>query len=162
MSKIILERLPRELRELVRALGEATAFKLVERRGGSRVVVPKKVKPDHPLAYELGLRGFADLVEHCGGEVLELPKYDSVLRQIRHQRVRKLRGQGKTHDMIAMETGYTRRQVINILAGHDDTAASSQLDLFGLPSIVADQADEPAALPPNSANDPFNLGRRIS
>lgn len=160
MSKINLDRLPGELRELVRVLGEATAFKLVERRGGSRLIVPKKVHPDHRLMDELGLKTFADLVAHYGGAVLELPKYDGVLRQIRHQRVRKLRGEGRTHDRIAIDTGYTRRQVINILAGDDDLVSSSQLDLFGLSSIVSELPDEPAAMPPNSANDPFGLGRR--
>ena len=160
MSKINIDRLPGELRELVRVLGEATAFKLVERRGGSRLIVPKKVHPDHRLADELGLKTFVDLVEHYSGAVLDLPKYDSVLRQVRHQRVRRLRGDGKTHDRIAVETGYTRRQVINILAGGDDLVSSAQLDLFGLPSIVADLADAPAELPANSANDPFGIGRR--
>lgn len=157
MSKINIDRLPGELRELVRVLGEATAFKLVERRGGGRLIVPKKVHPDHRLMDELGLKGFADLVGHYAGAVLELPKYDSVLRQIRHQRVRKLRGEGRTHDRIAVDTGYSRRQVINILAGGDDLVPSSQLDLFGLPSVVP---DEPAEMPANSANDPFGLGRR--
>lgn len=161
MSKINIDRLPAELRELVRVLGESTAFKLVERRGGSRLIVPKKVHPDHRLLDELGLKAFADLVAHYGNEVLELPKYDSVLRQIRHQRVRRLRGEGRTHDRIAVETGYTRRQVINILAGDDDLVASSQLDLFGLPLLddeddTADAASEPAF----RANDPFSLGRR--
>lgn len=157
MSTINLDRLPRELRELVRALGEATAFKLVERRGGSRLIVPKKVHPDHRLMDELGLRGFADLVEHYAGLVLELPKNDSVLRQLRHQRVRKLRGEGLTHDRIAVLTGYARRHVITILAGGDDLVPSSQLDLFGQAAEAAEGADE---MPANSANDPFGLGRR--
>lgn len=161
MSKINIDRLPAELRELVRVLGEAAAFKLVERRGGSRLIVPKKVHPDHRLMDELGLKAFADLVAHYGSAVLDLPKYDGVVRQVRHQRVRLLRGQGKTHDRIAVETGYTRRHVINILAGDDDVVSRAQLDLFGEPVEAAEAVAERAELPPNSANDPFNLGRKI-
>lgn len=166
MSKINLDRLPAELRELVRVLGESAAFKLVERRGGGRLIVPKKVHPDHRLMDELGLKAFADLVAHYGSEVLELPKYDSVTRQLRHQRVRRLRVEGRTHDRIAIETGYTRRQVINILAADDDLVPSSQLDLFGAPLLIseeeADGADQAPAPAPHSANDPFNLGRKIA
>lgn len=158
MSTINNHLLPAALRELVRVLGEATAFRLVERRGGGRLIVPKKVHPDHRLMDELGLKAFADLVAHYGGEVLELPKHDSVVRQLRHQRVRKLRGEGHTVDRVAVLTGYTRRQVFNILADDpEDLVDGRQLDMFGGADIALQKAAEPEAF---SANDPFGLGRR--
>lgn len=156
MSQINNHLLPAALRELVRVLGEAAAFRLVERRGGSRLIVPKKVHPEHRLMDELGFKAFADLVDGYGGEVLELPKYDSVLRQIRHERVRKLRGEGKTVDRVAVETGYTRRQVFNILADESALLPAAQMDLFGGADPRAVPAPKPA---PFGANDPFGLTR---
>lgn len=156
MSQTInLQLLPGALRDLVRALGEAAAFKLVERRGGGRLIVPKKVHPEHRLMDELGLQVFAALVDAYGGEVLVLPKYDSVARQLRHERVRKQRAAGLTIDRVAIATGYTRRQVINILQGAPEDRCYGQLDMF---EALADEA--PAAPEAVVANDPFGLAKR--
>ena len=162
MSQINTHLLPAALRELVTVLGEAAAFRLVERRGGGRLIVPKKVHPDHRLMDELGFKGFADLVAAYGSMVLELPKYDSVLRQIRHERVRKLRAEGMTVDRVAVATGYTRRQVFNILADDFDLAPAAQLDMFGGPDLFADDPAERPKPAPFGANDPFGLTRKAT
>jgi len=153
MSAINTHLLPQALRDLVRALGEGAAFKLVERRGGGRLIVPKRVHPDHRLMDELGLQVFAALVDSFGGEVLELPKYDSVARQLRHERVRKHRAAGLTIDRVAVATGYSRRQVMNILG--DVAPEDRQIDMFEMLAL-----DDQAAAAQNyagAANDPFGL-----
>lgn len=160
MSQINTHLLPAALRELVTVLGEAAAFRLVERRGGGRLIVPKKVHPEHRLMDELGFKAFADLVAAYGSMVLELPKYDAVARQIRHERVRKLRAEGMTVDRVAVATGYTRRQVFNILADDFDQVAAAQLDMFGGPDLADDDPAERPAPAPFGANDPFGLTRK--
>ncbi len=156
-QSINLHLLPGALRDLVRALGEPAAFKLVERRGGGRLVVPRKVDPNHRLMDELGLQVFAALVDAYGGEVIELPKYDSVARQLRHERVRKHRRDGLTLDRVATATGYTRRQVINILADAPEDRCYGQLDMF---EQMALESQQQALEAPVVANDPFGLTRR--
>lgn len=147
--------LPPQLRLLVRVLGEAAAFKLVEQRGGGYVVVPKRPHPDHWLAELIGPIPFAALVEHYGDQTLQLPKYDSVLRQVRHERVRQLRREGRTLSQVAVQTNYTMRQVINILAADEEAAeAARQADLFGGGEDAQPDEPEPAA------HDPFGLSRR--
>lgn len=161
MSKINVDLLPTALRELVRALGEKAAFKLVESRGGGRLIVPKRVSLDHPLAEDIGPAAFVALVEHFGNLTLDLPKYDGVLRQLRHRKVRQLRGQGKTMDQVAVVSGYTRRHVINILAS--DPSDHRQLDMFDEPAgPAAAAAPAPAAAPAKAvrAHDPFGLAWR--
>lgn len=153
MSTINTHLLPAALRELVRVLGEGAAFKLVERRGGGRLIVPKRVNADHRLMDELGLQVFAALVDAYGGEVLELPKYDGVARQLRHERVRKHRAAGMTIDRVAVATGYTRRQVFNILG--DVAPEDRQVDMFE----ALDLADAASPLT-GFANDPFGLARK--
>lgn len=163
MSTINTLLLPDSLRELVRVLGEPAAFRLVELHGGGRLIVPKSVTPGHRLIDDLGLKTFCDLVEHYGGGVIDLPKYDAVLRQLRHQRVRSLRGDGHTHDRIAVLTGFSRRWVIKILEDDGDLYAQSQADLFDDHDLAPDPV--PKVRPDNSmpsANDPFRLSPRAT
>jgi hypothetical protein len=163
MSTINTHLLPAALRELVRVLGEGPAFRLVERRGGSRLILPRRVTPEHRYIDELGLKVFADLVDAYGGIVLDLPKYDGVLRQLRHERVRKLRAEKLTMDQIAMATGYSRRQVISILSDVDPEyrllmrPEDRQADLF--PEFATEPSAAPSSVP-GSANDPFGLAAK--
>jgi len=152
-SSITLHRLPPQLRMLVRVMGERAAFRLVERRGGTPFTVPKHLAglAKRDLEQLLDLVGSAEaaaaLVAELSAQTLQLPKYDSVLRQLRHRRVAELRQMGHTQAEVALQTGYTVRQVINILnsaglAGlvePESPAAALQGDLFG------DAGDDDAA-----------------
>jgi hypothetical protein len=162
MSTINPHLLPAALRELVRVLGEGPAFRLVERRGGSRLIVPKRVTPEHRYIDELGLKVFADLVDAYGGSVIDLPKHDAVLRQLRHERVRQLRAEGLTMDRIAMASGYSRRQVISILSDEDPHYRALMGAEHGQGSLFPGLGCEPPApqSAPHSANDPFGLARK--
>jgi hypothetical protein len=148
-SHIALHRLPVQLRMLVRVMGEAGAYTLVQRRGGTPLTVPK-----HPHSAQ-GRRAVERLVSDCGctmaaaalvaempGETMMLPKYDAVVRQLRHQRVVELRAQRRRIADIALDVGYSVRQVINVLnasgvvdvgpdEGDNRALAGRQADLFG-------------------------------
>lgn len=148
-SAIALHRLPVQLRMLVRVMGEAGAFALVQARGGTPFTVPKHLHSAHGERL-LDLCGSPDaaarLVAELPGETIQLPKYDAVLRQLRHQRVLQLRREGRQLAEIAMTVGYTVRQVINVLnAGalrgelsEADAPADDQLDMFGHEDDLAD------------------------
>lgn len=153
--------LPPQLRELVRVVGDAAAFRLVEHRGGVALSVPKRVSPDHMLAELLGPVAFAQLVEAWGGEVLQLPKNDSVLRQLRHQRVHTLLLQRYTIRDVALKTNYTARQVINIKqALAADLPMLQQGDLFAdIGSASTSAGVTAASSSAAAAHDPFQLVR---
>lgn len=130
--------LPPVLRELVRVLGESAAFKLAQERGGTRLIVATRPNPRDPLLELLGPQAYGALIDAYGVTVIEMPKYDSVLRQLRHERVRQHRALGHTIDRVAAFTGYTRRHVINILQLAPEE--KHQAGLFD----AADAADEAA------------------
>lgn len=109
-----LNQLPPMLRMIVRCMGEADAFKLVEALGGTKLRVPQSFAEDHVLLDIISVRAFLALINEYGGIDIQLPKYDSVLRQFRHQRVNALLDQGFTNKEVALATNYTQRQVINI------------------------------------------------
>lgn len=123
-----LSQLPPQLKMLIRILGAGPALTLVEERGGTTIWVPKKVTADYWMMGVLGAVAFGALVAELASHAIELPKYDSVVRQWRHQRVAKMRRDGIKLDVIALHTGYTRRHVINIL--RDLAEDNLQLDLF--------------------------------
>jgi len=154
--------LPKLLRQLIRVMGQDAALQLVDQFGGTQLVVPKRFTPDHMLVDVVGLEAFGALVSQYGTEVLELPKNDAVVMQLRHHRVRELREQGLTHSEIAIKTRYTRRWVIAILGSEEEELR--QLGLFdeddddAVKSSLANSrggAGESAGL----AHDPFGLVR---
>jgi hypothetical protein len=149
--------LPPQLRMLMRVLGESAAYKLVEQRGGSYVIVPKRFVPEHDLHEILGTQAFMALIDACGSETLQLPKYDSVLRQIRHQRVMELIGKGYLLREVALKVNYTVRQVINIKQANEVREMQGSLwDMFPDQGEVVEIEDEPADNLP-TAHNPFGM-----
>lgn len=142
--------LPPALRELSKTLGDSAAVRLVGLAGGSRLSVPKKASPEHPIATALGYELFSKLVNAYGGEHIDIPKGDAYLRELRHDQVRRCREQGLTFDETAQVTGYTRRHVINIMGGDAGGVDTLTRDMF-----EADEAPESNA---GQANDPFGIG----
>lgn len=149
---IALHRLPVQLRMLVRVMGEAAAFRLVQWRGGVPYTVPKKVRSAQftHLVEAVGADGAMALHSDCAGVTLQLPKYDGVLRQLQHQRVIELRLAGLKLPEIALATGFTQRWVIKILTAARltglDELMQGQGDLFGQADRADPAADsEPAA-----------------
>lgn len=114
IQSIQLNQLPPMLRMLVRCMGESDAFKLVEALGGTKLRVPQAFVEDHVLLDVISARAFLGMIQEYGGIDIQLPKYDSVLRQIRHKRVTALLDQGFSNKEVALATNYTQRQVINI------------------------------------------------
>ena len=106
---------------------------LSQARGGTPYTVPKHLRSGAGtrLVDLVGADAAAALAAELPGETLQLPKYDGVLRQLRHQRVLDLRAKGTLLADIALATGYSQRQVINILHDGDMQGAPVQADLFG-------------------------------
>ena len=158
---IALHKLPVQLRMLVRVMGEAAAYRLVEQRGGTAMRVPTRLdgSAGRKLAELVGAPAAATLVAELADHSLQLPKNDSLLRQLRHQRVIELRGQGLTQAAAARATGYTVRQVINILNRNGVAMPPEQDDLF--PELMAPARAPATAAASHQAHNPFGLDPKI-
>lgn len=152
--------LPPQLRLLIRVMGEGPALELAAQRGGTQLTVPVRVRRDHWLYDVVGHTAFAALVAECAGITLELPKYDKVLQQHRHQRVHALAREGWTQGEIAVETNYTRRHVITICQAEAEAAAAGQMDIFRDWLDKEDAEPETAAEATPTAHNPFGLAKR--
>ena len=166
---INLHLLPAGLRQLVQVLGFTAALRLVQRRGGGPLRVPKRVRWDDPNERALALlddlgsaEALARLVEWAGGGTLDyLPKYDAVLRQLRHEHVRALARKGLKPPEIARRTQYSERRVFDIL-GFDRPERDVQRSLFDGHGrederLAAAPMDRSPATAPGVAHNPFGI-----
>jgi hypothetical protein len=154
-SKKKIGQVPGSIVDLVDNLGGALAFRVLEIWGGSIVWVPTQAAADHPMRKLIGDEGFELLVTKYKGTRLELPKNDAILRQHRYKHVQELRERGHSLSVIAMQSNYSRRQVINIVNSSAD--APPQLGLFDDYQPARD-LEENHAMP--SAHNPFGIGCR--
>lgn len=127
-SLVSLQRLPPQLRMLVRQIGFDAALKLIRARGGRQVWIPKTASADRVLAQVIGTAALEKLCKAHRGERLELPKSDKILIQARNAAILERRAAGASYAEIARDFGLTRRWIIEICnAGRD---AARQGDLF--------------------------------
>lgn len=164
------EALPASLREFVRVLGLTSTLRVLAVAQGGRITVPKKPQADDPWRAAMGDDAYLAMVKEYGGEVIDMPKADAFIVQIRHQQVRFYRQAGLTMDQVAVQTGYCKKWVINIL--HDRTLKRDPNTHEMFPDELKDAQRvvrytasnapqrKPPKLPEYSAHDPFGMTRQ--
>ncbi|MEQ8585231.1 MAG: helix-turn-helix domain-containing protein [Thalassobaculaceae bacterium] len=103
------------LAELAELVGEKGARRLAQMHGGTRLYVPERLTPDHPLVTEIGYEAALSLVHAFKREHLEIPLGPSgaYVQSIRSRReiVSRLDEQGKSAPEIARAAGVHSRTV---------------------------------------------------
>ncbi len=107
--------LPPLAQELVSLIGLSQTLKLLKARGGVRTFIPSTVRQGSQLAQIVSMQSVAVLVEHFGGDRLDFPKVDQLVRQLRNQSLIKDSQEGKSHAEIAQKYKLTRERVKQIL-----------------------------------------------
>ncbi len=110
-STIAVEQLPGRTQELVSVVGIKAALKIVELRGGVRLSVPTKIRPDHWLVSHIGLEALTKLVEYYSGEEIEIDRCASALRAVTEQEILDAWKQGASNSELARQYGYTSRGI---------------------------------------------------
>ncbi len=96
---------------LIEAVGEEAAFTLIRACGGARLYVPHVPEEGDALTTLIGTAAATRLAQKYGGERLELPNPNS-----RRSKILELRRAGVSVDVIARQSGCTRRRVFQVLA----------------------------------------------
>lgn len=116
-------RLPIQLRWLCRVIGMRAALDLAMAYGGTRIDVPARATPKHPLCEVIGYHALACLVEavtmrNSEGEAmrLDMTSVESVMRQLRRKQIAYMTERGSSEREVALATGYTQRSVRMIRA----------------------------------------------
>lgn len=119
-----LERPPNDtLSQIADVIGVDGARLLAQHLGGTSIYVPRAIGENHVLRAVLGNEMARTFANFYGGAKLDIPK-----RAHRRARVQELARNGTlTKAAIAIETGYSERQVYRLIA---EDAAERQGDLF--------------------------------
>lgn len=114
--KLDAEQLPSSLHDVIDAIGIDAALRLVEHLGGTRLYVPERMTPDHPIVALLGHKHAYALAEHFGGDQIILPRCVAAIRAMRDETIRLQRSGGASTKALAIKHGLTERQIYAILA----------------------------------------------
>jgi len=114
LELIEVEALPATLRELVEKIGLPDAYRLCRERGGVRIYIPYQARPDCQLARIVSMEAVRALVEHWQGETIEVPKAETLLRQLRDREIRAARRQGVPRAELARRHNLTIRRIQDI------------------------------------------------
>lgn len=106
--------LPPILRDITELIGLPATLALVRHAGGTRLYVPVRFDPDHPLVKVLGHAAAVALIERHRGEYIDLPKGEIAIKAARDQQIRADR-KVYTHAQQAIRWGLTDRQIRSIL-----------------------------------------------
>lgn len=108
-STIHIGQLPGRTQELVSIVGIQAALKIVELRGGIRLSVPRRIRPDHWLVPHIGLAALTKLVEYYNGEEIEIDRCAAALRTFTEQEILESWNCGISNNALARQYGYTAR-----------------------------------------------------
>lgn len=119
MKNINLQDLPQSALELIEIIGANNTVQLIQKLGGVRYPVPLaennnaqgKARFDE-LTSVIGIEAAQSMVQHFGGTFIEIPVARKALGLAM---VKTLRAQGKTIEHMVRATGYSRRNVLNLL-----------------------------------------------
>lgn len=104
------------LNELIEAVGEDAALKLIRAFGGTRLYVPHSPEANDLLASTIGYYAATRLARIYGGDRVDVPNPPP-----RRIRIMQLRASGMSVDAIARELRCTRRRVFQVLAEARDS-----------------------------------------
>jgi len=116
--------------QLVEIIGLSAALKLVEIRGGIRLSVPTRVKPEHWLVQHIGLEALKKLVDYYKGEEIEIDRCVKALSAIKEQQIIQESSQGTSNAQLARKYGYTERGMRKLRRRVEKTEPAPQQDLF--------------------------------
>ena len=73
-------KIPSGLAEMVEIVGLEAALTIVELRGGIAIYVPARARENHWLVHHIGFDALKRLVDHYGGEEIEIPCCTAAMR----------------------------------------------------------------------------------
>ena len=117
---INIDDLPGVLQDICALIGLHHTMRLVQRYGGVRIYVPKRVEPDHELARLIGLSNAEALSGAFGGEVhFDIPKGELALKAVRNAKIRSLRAEGLSIRNLSLnpEFGRLTERTIRAICG---------------------------------------------
>ncbi|MBF0261071.1 MAG: hypothetical protein HQL97_04405 [Magnetococcales bacterium] len=138
LHEVCQDELPETLREIRDVIGWTATMQLVREHGGLRVMVPKTMRADHPLANLLGSEAAGRFSKVYGGETVKIPRAISALRCHRDREILRRYDAGEKLAALAREYELDLRTIERIIprAGlkeveRRERQPEKQLTMFG-------------------------------
>lgn len=93
---------------LISIIGKAATIALAERFAGTRLYIPRRVKPEHAISLAIGYEAARMLCENCGPGTIRVPL-------ARDLRASQYRAEGLSNARIAVRLGLTESGVRSLL-----------------------------------------------
>ncbi len=108
--------LPLLAQEIISLIGISQTLKLMKARGGVRTPIPYKASHTCQLASIINISSVRCLVQRYAGELLEIPKADSLLRQLRNKAIAEdYEENDMSHAELALKYNLSRGGIRKIL-----------------------------------------------
>lgn len=120
--------LPISVRDIAETLGIEVVIKLVQHFGGTRFMVPKKLKPHHQINV-LGEEKAQAFCDYLGGEQIEIPRRLKK-NPVTARQITDLEKQGLTRVQIARKLGVSLRHIRRTSNAVLSAPSKEQLKLF--------------------------------
>ncbi len=121
------------LKKLVESIGFVETIEIVRKWGGGVFYVPRSVRPCDPLALTLGLASARKLVQHWGGQYLQLPPEKNALVDMRNASIIADYRCGMSLSEIGRVYGLARQSVAHIVRNNEELTAVRQKFATGYP-----------------------------
>lgn len=109
--------LPSSMIEIKEVIGLRGAVILLNRCGGTRLFVPRRLRVQHKLVVWLGMEAAQKMCAYFGGETLSIVRASKALKTVRNREIIARYGQGEKASSLALGFGLTERQIYTILSG---------------------------------------------
>lgn len=107
--------IPEIVREITQLVNAETAQKLVDRHGGTRLYIPKKMSQSHGLATFLGYEQALLLSQNFGGVQIDIPLGDAARRHERNREIVRRHDAGENVRSLVRSYRLTEKHIYTIL-----------------------------------------------
>ncbi len=119
LGQVLRSDLKKGAAEIADIIGLRSALKLMERFGGRKLSIPKRIKPGHRIYSAIGSRASAGMERHYGLEKIDIPFLRAVIIPARNRAIRKEYDQGASVNGLVPRYGISERMIRGILNAPD-------------------------------------------
>jgi len=103
--------LPESLHDMMAVISLQSLLILIKTQGGTRVIIPKNIKPDHWLVGLIGMDDVKKLAALYGGELVKMPRCTKLLALARDIKILQDRRARLSGAQLALKYGMTERGI---------------------------------------------------
>ena len=115
LARSLEDNYPGIYQDMAQTIGDDATAKLVEQYGGTRLYIPYKLNPEHPLCQLLGHETSQQLSSEYGGMTVEIPRAIMLQIRKRNELIMADSAAGMSQSKLARKYRLTERTIRKII-----------------------------------------------